>query len=262
MINCLLFVNSDSHSLVSEQNTSDPNRKETLLYVNHPEFSRELESFSSSVEEVKIQSFTPDLTLLQKIFTFMNPSGKIVICDISDASRSQSIILDLQICGFVDVKIINHPTVSDTLDIIGQRPSWNLGEAAPVSIKKSGSQPSSSSWKINTNDLAEDDLVDENELLNDNIQIPVPIACGDDEATNGKKRACKNCTCGLAEQEMQGAVAGSSASLSDDQKVTKASSCGSCYKGDAFRCGSCPFLGKPAFEPGMERVVLSLGDDI
>ena len=35
-----------------------------------------------------------------------------------------------------------------------------------------------------------------------------------------------------------------------------------CHKGDAFRCGSCPFLGKPAFAAGDGRVMLSAGDDI
>ena len=37
-----------------------------------------------------------------------------------------------------------------------------------------------------------------------------------------------------------------------------------CFKGDAFRCASCPHRGKPAFKAGLEGVTLDLdaGDDL
>jgi len=256
--NILLIVRSGNKSKDFEPSLLDPIRKEASLDLNDPDFDRELVSIASKADEVNILDFTPDAALLQKLFNVMHSKGKIVI---ADRGLGQSIILELQLCGFVDVMVINDPTRNDDKFIVGQRPSWNIGEAAPVSIKikKTDSQHVNTSWKMSNVDLAEDDLVDENELLNDNIQIPAPAACGD-ESTSGKKRACKNCTCGLAEQELQ--EAGATAPLSEEQKVIKASACGNCYKGDAFRCGSCPFLGKPAFEPGLERVVLSLGDDI
>jgi hypothetical protein len=90
-----------------------------------------------------------------------------------------------------------------------------------------------------------------------------------------RRRACKDCTCGLAELEAD-EDAKSSAAVREAQQAfflegdddipvhirtategmegvwptekrsdaKKTSSCGSCYLGDAFRCSSCPYLGK------------------
>jgi anamorsin len=63
---------------------------------------------------------------------------------------------------------------------------------------------------------------------------------------------------GLAEEEFKSSGA-TVRVLTLEEKVAKAGSCGGCFKGDAYRCGGCPFLGLPAFEPGNEKVVLSLG---
>jgi hypothetical protein len=90
-----------------------------------------------------------------------------------------------------------------------------------------------------------------------------------------RRRACKDCTCGLKEledeEESQSAAAVREAQKAfflegDDDipdtvrnatvgvegvwpterraEAKKTSSCGSCYLGDAFRCSSCPYLGE------------------
>jgi hypothetical protein len=104
-----------------------------------------------------------------------------------------------------------------------------------------------------------------------------PVVC--DPATSSsaprKKKACKGCTCGLAEIEKaeeeaeqaelasrlkvvlldaNGVVEVNAANGADKEKerlkkaaestTTATSSCGSCYLGDAFRCSSCPYRGK------------------
>ncbi|CAH8643944.1 unnamed protein product [Heterobilharzia americana] len=92
-------------------------------------------------------------------------------------------------------------------------------------------------------------VIDTNALLHkSDFETPL-AACGKEVETGSlgtKKRACKNCTCGLAEIEAQ----------EDDKKsqVPK-SSCGNCYLGDAFRCSSCPYRGLPPFKPGEQIVI-------
>ncbi|KAK6510034.1 electron carrier [Arthrobotrys musiformis] len=134
-------------------------------------------------------------------------------------------------------------------------------------------------------DEDDDDLIDENELLDDSdLAMPVqqPPECR--PKPGKRRRACKDCTCGLkekieaedkakrdaADKALAAAVvkpAPKAVKLELDDLAEidftvegKASSCGNCYLGDAFRCDGCPYIGLPAFKPG-EQVRIPVGDD-
>jgi len=134
-------------------------------------------------------------------------------------------------------------------------------------------------------DLEEDDeLIDEDELMADeNLATPVQIPAECRPKAGKRRRACKDCTCGLKEQIEQEdlekrsaadqALAAAKAKAAAGVKLTsddlaeidftvegKASSCGNCYLGDAFRCSGCPYVGLPAFKPG-EQVQIGMMDD-
>jgi len=144
------------------------------------------------------------------------------------------------------------------------------------------------------NDLAEDsddELIDEDALLDEeDLRGPVKIReyadklrcpnANDISATECKpkakrRRACKDCTCGLAQRleaedktkRDNADAALSSIKLQADDLAEvdftvpgKVGSCGNCSLGDAFRCDGCPYVGLPAFKPGEE--VRLLNNDI
>lgn len=120
----------------------------------------------------------------------------------------------------------------------------------------------------------DEELIDEDTLVTSTLNTG-SIICLREPSSGGKKRrkACKDCTCGLAEQEAFGfakkeeqtkQVQFSKEELSEiDFTVEgKTGGCGSCSLGDAFRCSGCPFLGLPAFQPGQAITLDGIDDDL
>jgi anamorsin len=98
------------------------------------------------------------------------------------------------------------------------------------------------------------DLIDEDGLLDDSLLAPPPAMNTQTTASTDDcagRTPCDNCTCGRADAAKEG-----------EPKIAPSSSCGKCHMGDAFRCASCPYLGKPAFKAGEEHLVLQLTDDL
>lgn len=210
----------------------------------------------NTFDEVKYMGGLPNDDQQAQIFNVLKPLGKLSVESIPDRETGQALALDLKIQGFLDIMAAKDPSTGDRF-VVCQKPSWNVGATATVNIPVSVAPVKR--WKMDTGDLADSDLIDEDDLLDKDFKAPVSSGgCGDVVA--GKRRACKDCSCGLAEAE----AAGTSAAINQgtiEEKVVRSSACGNCSKGDAFRCAGCPFLGKPAFEPGNERVVLAMDTD-
>ena len=211
----------------------------------------------ATFDEARIIGRIPSEEVLAQSFRLLKSKCKLWIkgCLLAD-DNSRSLILDLKIQGFKNI-IASQESNNSEAFIFCDKPAWEVGTSSNITIPVINSENNVSAWKVTLTDLADEDLIDESDLMDDDIVVNAPADCGvDPTGIAGKKRACKNCSCGLAEIELAAEKAG----VALDTSALK-SACGSCSKGDAFRCAGCPFLGKPAFEPGMEKLILSLGSD-
>ncbi|KZF25630.1 DUF689-domain-containing protein [Xylona heveae TC161] len=121
---------------------------------------------------------------------------------------------------------------------------------------------------IEGEDDYDDELIDEDTLLDEeDLARPIvqPPECR--PRAGKRRRACKDCTCGLkdkldaedAAKRSQADTALNTMKLDTDDLAEvdftvqgKVGSCGNCALGDAFRCDGCPYIGLPAFKPGEE----------
>ncbi|OAY65643.1 Anamorsin [Ananas comosus] len=150
----------------------------------------------------------------------------------------------LLLSGFVEIQAFAPAQDGQSVTIKGKKASWTMGSSFPLR-KEAKILP-----RVQIDD--ESDLIDEDSLLTeeDLMKPQVPIV-GDCEVGSTRK-ACKNCTCGRAEEEQKVQKLGLTAEQIDNPQ----SACGNCGLGDAFRCGGCPYKGLPPFKLG-EKVSLS-----
>ncbi|KAJ5711803.1 Cytokine-induced anti-apoptosis inhibitor 1 [Penicillium malachiteum] len=145
----------------------------------------------------------------------------------------------------------------------------------PLGIQSNGNGFSLNGVNGTNHDRDDDDeLINEDSLLDEeDLTRPImpPPEC--QPKTGRRRKACKDCTCGLAdrlEAEDKERRANADKSLNvlklntDDLAEVdftvegkQTGSCGSCALGDAFRCAGCPYLGLPAFKPGQEVQILN-----
>ncbi|XP_021573218.1 anamorsin isoform X2 [Carlito syrichta] len=150
-------------------------------------------------------------------------------CKVKTASKLCSA---LTLSGLVEVKELQRVSLSPeevqfvqehlgyksdnllSVQITGKKPNFEVGSSSQLKLsiaKKSSSSvkpavdPAAAKlWTLSANDMEDDsmDLIDSDELLDpEDLKKPDPASLRAPSCGEGKKRkACKNCTCGLAEE--------------------------------------------------------------
>lgn len=227
-----------------------------------------------------VSSSSSHAHVLPRLLEALVPGGVLVVLVETGAA---AFVRELTLCGFVEVT-----EAAGGAAVTCKRPAWAAGAVAKLSLKPRAAAVAAAppvaatgvkSWLASAGGVAPapagSDLIDEDSLLAaDAAALPPTLdAAGGSCAT--KRRACKDCTCGRKELE-EGATEALSAPPPEGKSAcgnvrgsggldlpTPAHTCSlpsppsrwQCFKGDAFRCATCPSRGLPAWRPGVDGAV-------
>jgi hypothetical protein len=232
------------------------------------------------------ESLRPKLpSLLAQLLSGLNPLGTLHLLNLT--SVFQTLPSELTLAGF---NVLS--SIPESGSIIAQKPAHAPSSSLSLKNRPAGSVPlmklnrkadpakKQALWALTSSPSTP--LIDAESLLTAEDKVrPVPTCEPVNAAAPRRKKACKGCSCGLAELEeeerkntkvviLDGSQNGEAREVDQREKerlinAAKAapkatSSCGSCFLGDAFRCASCPYLGLPAFKPG-EKVEIDFSMD-
>lgn len=212
------------------------------------------------LSEAEYQALSGRITvLLSQLLSALEPLGTLHVHNVTPSFSDVS--SHLTNSGFTVLTTI----IADG-DVIAQKPAHSTaGVAVPLRRKVDPAKKASKKalWTLSAPSTPSIDA--ESLLTEADRQRPVPTCEPIVKGAPRRKKACKNCTCGLAELEaeelaqskvvlLDGAEAGQTLEVAQSEKdrlvaaaaaAPKAtSSCGNCYLGDAFRCDSCPYRGE------------------
>jgi anamorsin len=202
------------------------------------------------------------LQLFAHILSALVPLGTVHFQDLPP--RLTSLTSELTTTGFVILSQLNEGAIVAQKPAGSREDSTPLSNGTPIALLRRSDRKSTKKaiWTLNSPSTPS---IDSESLLTPaDRERPIPTCAPVNGAPIRKKKACKNCTCGLAELLEEEAsrdkvvvldnpVDGAAVEIQSSEKdrllaaaknAPKAtSSCGNCYLGDAFRCASCPYLG-------------------
>ena len=242
----LFRLSGNLHEKLGKDKVTTPDSKDTSKF--------EANKFDGVVLVKVLQSpisAVENIILLADILRVLKPSGRLVVNQLSLEELESTLILS----GFTNYLLDTSAVIPNCVSCC--KPSFEVGGSSKLNLGTK--EDAKAVWEAAQKGIKIDDTIDPDMLIDsDDLKKPDAaslLVC----ATTGKKKACKDCSCGL-DKILAGETGDDQAPPAEQSK----SSCGSCYLGDAFRCAACPYLGMPAFKPG-EKVTLNasmLQDDI
>jgi len=182
--------------------------------------------------------------VFSKLVDAMQPGGRLLIGRANDQVTKEAIL-----AGFlVETENQQVPLEAVVIDVNDRTVLVKPASTAAVPLNLKRSRPSSKPKKrLDFISLDSSDAIDESTLLYpQDFTKPIiqPSECS--PAPGKRRKACKDCTCGLKEMEESENESARKLPVvvlgEDELDFTvqgKTSSCGNCSLGDAFRCSGC-----------------------